>query len=239
VGFEIGAMPNFPYNTHINWSIRNQWINYNNIDFKQVNPIIARLFTPTPCIQNIIHNIETKYHPLFNSGGNSGETQWENSGYSNICVLFFRGNDKETEVRSVATEPYESYYQQIFMRAEKIFSDNPNIIFLIQSDETEFIDEARERFPHNSFYFKDEIIHIPKRCELYIKPMEERNFEYSKWFLAITIIMSKCKYIVCNTGNCPLWIILFRGNTDGVFQIGGMKDLVACDNVFIQQTFVF
>ena len=31
--------------------------------------------------------------------------------------------------------------------------------------------------------------------------------------------MSKCKYVICNTGNCSLWIALYRGNTDNFYQI--------------------
>jgi roadblock/LC7 domain-containing protein len=46
----------------------------------------------------------------------------------------------------------------------------------------------------------------------------ERKNEFSKFYLAITIIMSKCKYIICTSGNCSLWIMFYRENANNVFQ---------------------
>ena len=75
-------------------------------------------------------------------------------------------------------------------------------------------------FPNNSFYFKDEIRTMNKSNELSVDKINPAaNFLYSQYFLAITIIMSKCKYIVCTTGNCSLWIALFRGNTKNLYQL--------------------
>ena len=36
--------------------------------------------------------------------------------------------------------------------------------------------------------------------------------------MAIVIIMSRCKYVICNTSNVSLWIALFRGNTINLHQ---------------------
>ena len=48
--------------------------------------------------------------------------------------------------------------------------------------------------------------------------MKHLNHTFSRYFLAIIIIMSKCKYIICGSGNCSLWIILYRGNVKNVWQ---------------------
>ena len=71
----------------------------------------------------------------------------------------------------------------------------------------------------NSFTFKDEIRHIKKSLTTVDKVYKETNYEFSKNFLAITLAMSKCKYVVCCTGNCSLWICLIRGGTTGVYQL--------------------
>ena len=72
----------------------------------------------------------------------------------------------------------------------------------------------------SSFYFKDEIRIINKNNTITVDKIDTyTNFVYSLKYLAITIMMSKCKYVVCNTGNCSLWITLFRGNADNVVQI--------------------
>jgi hypothetical protein len=50
------------------------------------------------------------------------------------------------------------------------------------------------------------------------KTMSNDIFTFSKYYLAITIIMSKCKYIICGSGNCSIWIMFYRENANNVFQ---------------------
>ena len=168
---------------------------YQLLDFDNINPIVKKYFSPSKNILNIIQDIEKKY----------------NIDYNNICVLFYRGNDKNRETLICD-------YSEYLVYANKILEINPNILFLIQSDETEFINFISERFPNNSFYFNDEIRHIPKCNSTVDILMKDKNSVFSKYYLAITIIMSKCKYIICGSGNCSYWIILYRGNNNNVIQ---------------------
>jgi len=48
--------------------------------------------------------------------------------------------------------------------------------------------------------------------------MKDTNSIFSKYYLAITIIMAKCNYIVCSSGNCSIWTMFYRGNAENVFQ---------------------
>jgi hypothetical protein len=80
----------------------------------------------------------------------------------------------------------------------------------------------REKFPNN-IYFKQEIRAMTKclsSVDLATRDIDNNNINYkfSKNFLAITIIMSRCKYIVCGTGNCSLWIMFYRKNANNIFQ---------------------
>ena len=102
--------------------------------------------------------------------------------------------------------------------ANLIVNKNPNIKFLVQSDETEFIELMTKTYPNNSFYFKDEIRHINKCNSSVDIVMRDKNDVFSKYYLAITIIMSKCEYIICGSGNCSIWIMLYRGNSKNVYQ---------------------
>tara|TARA_Y100000389_G_C17394616_1_gene481834 strand:+ start:480 stop:1277 length:798 start_codon:yes stop_codon:yes gene_type:complete len=172
-----------------------QFVNYSNINYPGTNPLIKKYFSPSNLINEIINNIEKKYNLI----------------YENICVLFYRGNDKIRETKKCGYHEYLKY-------ANEIISKNNNICFLIQSDETEFIEYMTNKFPNNSLYFKDEIRHM-KKCNANVDIlMKSENHIYSKKFLAVTIIMSKCKYIICGTGNCDLWIMLYRGNNKNVIQ---------------------
>ena len=138
----------------------------------------------------------------------------------NICVLFYRGNDKRLE-----TNPLP--YDEVILRANSILKLNQNIKFLIQSEETEFIDLMARTFTNN-IIFHDEIRYMNK-CVGTVDRLAKtftNNFKYS--YLANTIIMSKCKYIICMSGNCSLWVILYRKNASGVYQYLSPKEYILC-----------
>ena len=179
----------------ISYHNSNQFKNYSDLDYKCIKPLIKKYFSPSFEINNIIVNIEKKYNLL----------------YENICVLFYRGNDKNRETKKCGYNEYLNY-------ANTLLKENSNLIFFIQSDETQFIEFIRKELPNKSFYFKDEIRHM-KKCDSSVDiKLSYQNYEFSKKYLAITIIMSKCKYIICGSGNCDIWIMLYRGNNKNVIQ---------------------
>jgi len=73
-----------------------------------------------------------------------------------------------------------------------------------------FIEELGKLYPDH-ILFSDEIRHIRKCDNTVDKVMPHMNYEFSKYFLAIVIIMSKCKHVVCGSGNISMWIAFFRG----------------------------
>ena len=172
-----------------------QFLDYSTLDYTRIYPLIEKYFSPSNNINEIVNNIERKYNLI----------------YENICVLFYRGNDKIRETKLCEYDDYLKY-------ANEIINKNANIIFLIQSDETEFIDFIRDNLPDNSFYFKDEIRHMNKCNDTVDITMSSTNNDFSKKYLAITIIMSKCKYIICGSGNCSIWIMFYRRNSNNVIQ---------------------
>jgi hypothetical protein len=180
----------------INYHNYYQLINYAYLDYKCITPLIKKYFSPSAKINEIINNIEKKYNLI----------------YENICVLFYRGNDKNRETKTCS---YDEYLNCINYLLKKT---NQKLVFLVQSDETEFIEFITHKFPNNSFYFNDEIRHMKKCDDTVDKKMSSQNYEFSKKYLAITIIMSKCKYIICGSGNCDKWIMFYRGNNKNVIQ---------------------
>lgn len=171
-----------------------QLTDYKKLNYKAIQPFITKYFSPSQEIQDIVSNLETKY----------------SLDYSNLCVLFYRGNDKITETEL-------SSYDEYIAKAKEIQEQNPSIRFLLQSDETEFLEALSSHFP-NSFYFKDEIRHIKKANTSVDKVFPQDNYQFSKYFLAITLCMAKCRYVVFESGNCSIWIALYRGNTEGIYQ---------------------
>ena len=189
-----GIPETIEYERNINYKEWFQFKSYNQLDFEGIIPFIKKYFSPSDKILKIIKTMEEKYE----------------LDYNNICVLFFRGNDKITEVELPSYDEYIYY-------GKYVLNLYPNVKFLIQSDETNFINTMANEFP-NHIIFKDEIRHIQDNTTTVDKVFKETNFQFSMNYLAITIIMSKCKYIICNTGNCSIWIMFYRENADNLIQ---------------------
>lgn len=186
------------YGRQIDYTHDHQYTDYMKLD-KSLKLFIDKYFTPSEEIQGLVNQLEVKYQ----------------ISYDNLCVLFYRGNDKVTET---PISPYSDYIE----RARNLLSEKPDLSFLVQSDETEFINAMTAEFPGKCIVFRDEIRHMPKSLTTVDRVFKDVNFVYSKYYLAITIIMSKCSYIICGSGNCSIWIALFRinfrGNNNGMQQ---------------------
>ena len=187
-------MPILEFNGQITHNVDAQFVGFNLIDYNKINPITDIYFSPSDTILNYIEMLTNKY----------------NIDYNNTCVLFYRGNIKSTECK------LPSYEEHMF-QADKIMTNNPDIKFLVQSDETEYLNTMLEAYT-NSFKF-DEIVHMYRHNNCVTNYCtNEVNHIYSQYFLAIIYIMSKCKYVICNSGNISSWICYFRKNTNNVFQ---------------------
>jgi hypothetical protein len=187
----------FIYKKDIDYKNEYQFKSYSSLDYENISPFVKKYFSPSIKVNKIIQYIEQKYNL---------------EDYNNLCVIFYRGNDKSTETN---VSDYDLYIE----KAKVIMRENENIRFLIQSDETEFIEKLISTFPNNSFYCKDEIRHMKKTLSTVDFVMRDTNHIFSFCFLAITIIMSKCKYIICGSGNCSIWIMLYRGHNNNVYQL--------------------
>jgi hypothetical protein len=192
--FSVNDELNIEYTRNINYVQSHQFERFDMIDFEKLFLFIQKYFNPSEEIKQLIEDIKQKY----------------NIDYENTCALFLRGNDKSTE----CIIPEYNFYKRV---ANKIIEIDPGIRFMVQSDETEFIEEMTQEFSQ-SFYCKDEIRHINKSNTTVDVVYKNSNYEFSKKFLAIIFIMSKCKYVVCNYGNCSIWIALFRNHINNIIE---------------------
>lgn len=182
------------FNKNIRYDLRSQYLDYKYIRYTDLKPFMRKYFSPSNEILNIINDLIKKYK----------------INYKRTCAVFYRGNDKKRETKLCS-------YDKIIEQTKLIQNKYPKVRFLIQSDETQFIDKLTSIY-NNSFYMNDEIRHMNK-CNNTVDKVFNNPFLYSKYFLAIIIIMSKCRYIICNhSGNCSLFICLFRGNNKNVKQ---------------------
>lgn len=171
-----------------------QFSDYRLIDFKDTKLFVDKFFQPSEHVRNIVGFYTDKYK----------------IDYKNTCAVFYRGNDKNRET-SIAS------YQEFIDKAKEIKLQNPNIKFLIQPDETEFLFAFKQEFP-DSFWF-EETPHMMKKdsCMVFETPQEQRA-EYGAKYFAAVLAISKCKYMITHSGNGSFWAVLYRGNMDNVYQ---------------------
>jgi len=172
-----------------------QFLEYNKIEFNSINKFVNAYFSPTEMVDSIILDLQNKYRINFN----------------NTCSVFYRGNDKCTETNLAK-------YEDFFNKVDDILVKFPDIKFLVQTDEVEFLLDFQKRYK-NSFFFS-EIPLINKNSNMSVHdslPIEQRKLS-AAYFLAATIIVSRTKYLITHSGNCGLWAALYRGNSDNIHQ---------------------
>lgn len=185
------------YKHLIEFSNDDQYKLFSSLPLGDLIPIVRTFFEPTEEIQQMQAQMELEFNL---------------HDYSNICCLFYRGNDK-------ITETILSSYDDYIRIGTMIQNQNPNVRFLVQSDETEFITTMTQTFP-NTIVLHGHIRHVPRNGGVQVDKLchPSMNYESIKRYIAITCIMSKCDQIVTQSGNCGLWIIMMRGHARRIHQ---------------------
>jgi len=172
-----------------------QFIPYHTIDFEGINPLIAKYFTPSDYVSSLMDNTIQKY----------------NIDFSSTVAVCYRGNDK-------CTETVLATHNDFFDRCTFILNRNKSIRFLVQTDEIGFRDKFLERFP-NSFFI-EEIQCFNEHAMLC--PHQEvdsnKKTEFGALILHAIILLSRCEYVITHSGNCGMWISLYRGHSKKIEQ---------------------
>lgn len=187
-----------------------QFSDYHKLNYEQLQPFIDKYFSVSSQIEHKIVEIED----------NMGLTGL----YDHMCVIFYRGLAKYWETQLA---PYEEFLN----KANQILLSNKSTVFLLQSDETEFIEYMSKNLHAPIITLTQYTHHISKNLsETY--PDVERilprslRINHAINFLSIVKIMSKSKHIITCSNNVGLWICLYRGNANGVHQYLKPKELI-------------
>lgn len=190
----------------INYHHSYQFIDFRDLAINTLLPIVRKYFSPTREIRGMARQLINKY----------------NIDCSRTCTLFYRGLDKSTECRLPS-------YDEVYARAMQVHVEHPYIdCFLLQSDDATFIETLSQKLKK---CFRVVVFHAETRM---IAPAPKKgnqvdmyyynhgmNFTYAKWFLASMLVMSRTRQVVLNSGNCSLWLCLFRGDCHGIHQYIG------------------
>ena len=161
----------------------------------ELKPFVERFFAITDHVKQFVDYFENKYQ----------------INYTNTCAIFYRGNDKAGEI-------CQPSFLEMIEKAKQIQIEHPNIQFLLQTDVTEFVIEFKKHF-ENIIHFSEipTISNNSNSAVQYCVPADYRLQAIILYNAAIRVI-SKCKYIICTSGNGELWIMLFRGHINGIYQ---------------------
>ena len=172
----------------------------NLFDFNILNFLIKTYFNPSETV--------IQYHKEFENKNKLN--------YSNLAAIYFRGNDKRNEFQCPE-------YQTVISKANLLLSQNPNIKFLVQTDEAEFKQAFCSKFPEKCVV-NDE---LPCLNKTLWKGVHNRNYEFEHLieksllavrFFSMVLALAKCRWVITTTTNVSLWMMLYRGNVANVYQ---------------------
>ena len=188
---------NFNYENEVKFNdecYENQFSNYKLIKLNDIQPFLKKYFNLNMVILDNINILLKKYNIELNN---------------EICGVFYRGNDKIKETQKPS-------YDEFILKAKQLKEKNMNIKFIVQTDELEFRNIFLSNFP-NSIFFQ-ELPAINSNNETNVSRMVDNKIEHVINFVSVIYIYSKLKYLITTSGNCELFIILYRNNTDNLFQ---------------------
>jgi len=168
---------------------------YKNLDFEAITPFVKKYFEPSIPVCESLWNLEDKYKLDF----------------ANLCSVFYRGNDKVTEMKVAS-------YDMFIEKAKEIKAANPEIRFLVQPDEKEFLEAFKRVFPDSIYFTETPMLNKMMSAMFFEIPVEQRG-EYGRNFYAAVLCLSRCSHVITHSGNGALWLALYRGHADNIHQV--------------------
>jgi hypothetical protein len=190
---------NIEYNSDIKLSKTDdeeQFSDYKLLNISDINPFIEKYFNLSDEVNSMVLEMEEKY----------------NIDYKNTIAVFYRGNDKvkETNIGS---------YDEFLNKTLECSNSNPEKKIIIQTDDQGFLNYCKDKIDNKIIVF-GEIPSINSNPTIAVhhtlRPDDKKIF--AAYFLAITKIVSKSNILITHSGNCGMWAVLFRGNTNNVHQ---------------------
>jgi hypothetical protein len=182
--------------TFNNEGFENQFSDYKLLNLNDLQPFFQKYFTPRPIILNNVDLLINKYNINVKN---------------EICGVFYRGNDK---IKETQKPPYSDF----ILKAKELKETNKNMKFIVQTDEIQFLKTFLQEFPDSIFF--EEVPPISSTNHTNVSRILHHNnkIEHAINFLSIIYIFSKLKYLITTSGNCEIFITLYRNNTTNLFQ---------------------
>lgn len=171
-----------------------QFNDYKKVDYKTIIPYVKKYFTPSQKILSVEKQLMSSY--CINP--------------ENCVAVYFRGTDKVTETK---IDGFHRYYEKL----QEILSKEPQLQILIQTDSYPFLNYMKTKNMNNVIVISENSTSNTSRGIHNEKTRAENNIDI-QYFFATCLIMSKCKHIICTSGNGSIWTMYYRGNANNVHQ---------------------
>lgn len=159
--------------------------------YDQINlPVLAKVANNICPVSSLVENKYKEMLPLID-----GRT-----------AILYRGNDKALDIP-------RTHYQGMVQMAV----DSGATKFIVQTDEDDFYDFFKERFPDTICF--EELPRIKKDPDAYVMPPTGQKVNFCINFLAALKAIAEAPQLIVNTGNTGLWALFFRGHAQNVWQI--------------------
>jgi len=195
---DINIVPLTYHYRRIKYHWKHQYIDYSKLDYNHIIPVVTKFFSPSTQIINKVEILKHKY----------------NIDYDNTIAVYYRATDKhDTQIAS-----YETFYNKIVEIIKIIdYDTNEKQQIIIQTDTSQFVDYINSKHLENVIIFNENSTSYSNRGIHNEKTYEQNGIDMFNLF-PIFLILSKCKYFICGSGNVSIWIMYYRDNINHVYQ---------------------
>jgi hypothetical protein len=174
-----------------------QFTNYKDVPYSNIIPFVKKYFEPLQSIKHTSNKFIKEY----------------NITLDNCIAVYYRGTDKKIET---CIDNFDSFYGKIIELLNRI--NNENIQILIQTDTQQFIDYIKPKLIDKNIIIIKENSTSMTEIGIHNEKTSIENYNDMQLLLPVILIMSKCKYIICTSGNVSIWTMFFRENAKNVHQ---------------------
>lgn len=181
-------------------------LHYRDLDFPAVAPYLRRYFQPSDAT-------EAMHDALLARRGLDP---------TRLIGLCWRGTDKHREVPPTDVSAYIAL-------ADRLLATDPTLRVLVQTDQVQARDAVVAHFGERCVFFEEMpvtdgavVMHRLDLERLYGMPRED----FARTLLASVLAVASCRHLITHTGNVGLWLALFRGSAENLYQFDRRRMLV-------------
>ena len=177
---------------------------YRQESFAQIAPFVQHYFSPSLEVMKKVDMLMEKWHVQ----------------PKKTIAVCYRGTDKFRDTGLAS-------YADFITKAKTFQQKHPEYHILIQTDQAQFWHAATAelknvyRFSETPFTTSNTVMH---------EIIDEADkIEWTQWFMAATIVISRCAFIVNHSGNVARWICLYRQNANNMSQYMNQKKVTGSE----------